>query len=159
MPVISRIRILTLATAALAIVAVTVAAPSWSQANRGAQLIKYRQSTYSVLGTQFGIMGAMASGKAPYDAKVFQLAAERAAYMSTIAADTFAAGSDTGAPTKARPEIWSQQAEFQKLIKDLQDRTAALATAARSGNLDTVKPAFGAAGQACKACHDKYKLD
>ena len=52
------------------------------------------------------------------------------------------------------------QAEFQKLMTDLRDKTAALSAAAKTANnVDAVKAAFGAAGQACKACHDKYKAD
>jgi cytochrome c556 len=27
----------------------------------------------------------------------------------------------------------------------------------KTGNLDQVKKAFGATGQACKACHDDYR--
>ena len=44
-------------------------------------------------------------------------------------------------------------------MKDFTDKSAALAVAAKSNNLDTIKPAFGAAAQTCKACHDKYKAD
>ena len=136
------------------------AAPLLAQnANRGAQQIKFRQSAYTILSAQMGVMGAMASGKAPYDAKAFQTAADRAAVLASIASESFPAGSDTGAPTKAKPEIWTQQADFQKLMKDLTDRSAAVAQAARSNDLDTVKPAVGALGGSCKACHDKYKLD
>jgi hypothetical protein len=36
---------------------------------------------------------------------------------------------------------------------------AMLRMAAKSNNLDTIKPAFGAAAGTCKACHDKYKAD
>ena len=154
-----RTRVLSTVTL-VALGAAVAAAPLLAQnANRGAQQIKYRQSAYTILGAQMGIMGAMASGRAPYDAKAFQTAADRAAVLASIAAETFPAGSDTGAPTKAKPEIWAQQAEFQKLMKDLTDRSTALAQAARSNNLDTIKPAVGALGGTCKACHDKYKLD
>jgi len=34
-----------------------------------------------------------------------------------------------------------------------------LAAATKTGNLDAVKTAFGAAGQTCKACHDAYRKD
>ena len=62
-------------------------------------------------------------------------------------------------PTKAKPEIWRNEAEIGRLMTDLQSKTAALATAAKGGNVDAAKAALGAAGQTCKACHDKYKLD
>lgn len=130
---------------------------SFAQDARVAAQVKLRQSAYTVLGAQMGAMGAMASGRAPYDAAAFRLAAERAAFMATIVSDTFPAGST--ANSKAKPELWQQQADFQKLMKDMQAKTAALATAAKGSDLEAIKPVFGAAGASCKACHDKYKMD
>ncbi len=121
--------------------------------------IKYRQSLYTVIGNNFGPLGAMATGKAPFDAALFQRNAARVAFLSTIAPEVFPAISRSGAPTKAKSQIWENKAEFDRLMKDFQDKTAALATASKSGTLDGVKAAFGAAGNACKACHDKFKAD
>jgi cytochrome c556 len=146
-----------LALAALALVAAgTVQAQGSKEAE---QAIAYRKAAYTVLYNNFGPLGAMATGKMPYDAKLFQSRAERVAFMATITPDVFPAVSKSGAPTKAKPEIWDNQAEFTKLMKDLTDKTAALAVASKSGSLDTIKPAFGAAAQTCKACHDKFKAD
>ncbi|MFO1427328.1 MAG: cytochrome c [Steroidobacteraceae bacterium] len=144
------------------LLAALVAAPTaraQAQDNRNAQAIKYRQSAYTVLVAQFGVMGAMVQGKIPFDAKTFQTRAQRSAFMAQILPELFPAGSDSGAPTKAKPEIWQQTAEFQKLMKDVQDKLAALDKAAAGGTLESVKPAFQAASQACKACHEKYKND
>lgn len=140
-----------------AAVLVALPATTLAQDARVAAQVKLRQSAYTVLGAQMGAMGAMASGRAPYDAAAFRLAAERAAFMATIVSDTFPAGST--ANSKAKPELWQQQADFQKLMKDMQAKTAALATAAKGSDLEAIKPAFGAAGASCKACHDKYKMD
>ena len=140
------------AAALLALPATTLA-----QDARVAGQVKLRQSAYTVLGAQMGAMGAMASGRAPYDAAAFRLAADRAAFMATIVSDTFPAGSAGNG--KAKPELWQQQADFQRLMKDMQAKTAALATAAKGSDLEAIKPAFGAAGASCKACHDKYKMD
>lgn len=134
-------------------------APAAAQNKPGEQAIKYRQAVYSVIGTNFGIAAAMATGKMPYDAKAFQTRVDRTAYLAVMAGETFGPGTDSGAPTKAKKEIWSSQPEFQKLMKDMQDKTAALAVAAKSNDLDKIRPAFGAAGGACKACHDKFKAD
>jgi cytochrome c556 len=40
----------------------------------------------------------------------------------------------------------------------MQGDVVKLAAAAKTGNLDSVKTAFGAAGQ-CKACHDDFRKD
>jgi cytochrome c556 len=45
------------------------------------------------------------------------------------------------------------------MMRDLQDKTRALAAAAKGGDQNAAKAALGAAGQTCKACHDKYKAD
>lgn len=132
-------------------------ASAFAQDARVAAQVKLRQSAYTVLGAQMGAMGAMASGRAPYDAAAFRLAADRAAFMATIVSDTFPAGS--AANSKAKADLWQQQADFQRLMKDMQGKTAALATAAKGNDLEAIKPAFGAAGASCKACHDKYKMD
>ena len=136
-----------------------VATVAEAQQNRAAQQIKYRQAVYTVLGAQFGAMGAMARGNVPWDAKAFATAADRAAFMATVAPDTFPVGSDTGAATEAKPDIWKNPEDFSRLMRDLQDKTRALAAAAKGGDPAAAKAALGAAGQTCKACHDKYKAD
>ena len=145
--------------AALALVAATLVSPGFAQDARVAQQqVKLRQAVYTVLGTHFSQMGAMVQGRMPYDAATFRTAAERVAFMATVAADTFPQGSLT-ANSKAKPELWQNAAEFQTLMKDLRDKSAALSVASRSGGLDAARPAFLAAAGTCKACHDKYKLD
>ena len=37
--------------------------------------------------------------------------------------------------------------------------SAKLNAAAKTGNLDAIKTAFGAVGQSCKACHDDFRKD
>lgn len=129
-----------------------------AQDARAAQQVKLRQSAFTVLGAQMGLMGAMASGRAPYDANVFRVAAERGAFMATYVPELFPSGSITS-NSKAKAELWQQSADFQRLMRDLQSKTAALATAAKGSDLEAIKPAFAAAGASCKACHDKYKAD
>jgi cytochrome c556 len=147
-----------LATAALLATA-TLAPIVQAAGDPGAQAIKYRQSAYTVLVAQFGYMGAVVGGKMPYDAKAFQVRADRSVVLGQILSEVFPAGSDKGAPTEAKPEIWQQQPEFRKLLGDTQDKLGALSKAAASGNLETIKPVFAAAAESCKTCHKKYKND
>ena len=142
---------------ALALVSAGVAQAQGSKEAQAA--IQYRQSLYTVVYNNFGPLGAMASGKAPFDAAVFRRNAARVAMLSTIAPEVFPEVSKTG-KTAAKPEIWANKAEFDKLMKDFQDKAAALSTAAASAtSVDGVKAAFGATGAACKACHDKFKVE
>jgi cytochrome c556 len=41
----------------------------------------------------------------------------------------------------------------------MQEELAKLNVAAKGGNLDAIKTAFGAAGQTCKACHDDFRKE
>ena len=63
----------------------------------------------------------------------------------------------TRARTKAKPEIWTEQAKFKENNDKLVAETAKLSAAAKTGNLDAVKTAFAATAGTCKACHDAYR--
>lgn len=60
-------------------------------------------------------------------------------------------------PTKAKPEIWTEQAKFKDAGDKAMAETAKLAAAAKTGNLDALKTAFAATAGTCKACHDAYR--
>lgn len=142
----------------LAIAVATLSAPALAQFQKPEDAIKYRKSVMTVMGQHFGRIGAMASGKAPFDAKV---AADNAAIVETLsklAWAGFVAGTDKG-DTRALPEIWTEQAKFKEYADKMQSDVSKLPAAAKTGNLDSVKTAVGAAGQSCKACHDDYRKD
>ncbi len=142
---------LTLAAAALA-----VAAPASAQFAKPEDAIKYRQSALFVMAQHFGRIGAMANGRVPFDAKAAADNAEVVADMAKLPWAGFVAGSDKGA-TKAKPEIWAEQAKFKEASDKLVAESTKLAAAAKTGNLDAVKTAFGATAGTCKACHDAYR--
>lgn len=119
--------------------------------------IKYRQSAFSVMGTHFGRIGAVVRGDVPFNAAAVTANAEIVAAMSKLPYTAFGPGTETGGNTKAKPEIWKEKDKFDKGAADMQDAVGKLLVAARGGNLDDVKKAFGAAGQTCKACHDEYR--
>jgi cytochrome c556 len=147
-----------LASITLAAVVSTLSVPAMAQFQKPEDAIKYRKAALTVMATHFGRIGAMASDKAPFDAKV---AAENAAIVETMSKlpwAGFVAGSDKG-ETRAKPEIWAEQAKFNKGADDMQAAVAQLNTAAKTGNLDAIKTAFGAAGKSCKACHDAYRKE
>ena len=130
------------------------AAPSFAQFQKPEDAVKYRQSALFIMSQHFGRIGAMASGRAPFDAKVAADNADIVAEMSKLPWAGFVAGADS---TRAKPEIWKDAAKFKELNEKLQAETAKLAAAAKTGNLDNVKTAFGATGAACKACHDNFR--
>lgn len=142
------------AAATLAALTLGAALPAAAQFAKPEDAIKYRQSSLRVMGTHFGRIGAMVNGRIPFDATAAQQNAEIATMMSTLPWQGFGAGTEGG---KAKPEIWKEAAKFKELQDDMGKKVLALNAAAKTGNLDTIKTAFGAAGASCKACHDAYQ--
>ncbi len=143
-----------LSTLALACAAFALAAPAQAQFQKPEDAIKYRQSALSVMGTHFGRVGAMVNGRVPFDAKVAADNVDIVAAMAKLPWAGFGAGTEGG---KAKPEIWKEQAKFKESSDNLQAETIKLVAAAKTGNLDTLKAAFGATAGTCKACHDAFQ--
>lgn len=148
----------TIPTLLLALGAATLSVPAAAQFAKPEDAIKFRQSALTVMGTYFSRLGAMANGKAPYDAAVAAADAELVAMVSHLPWQAFGPGTDKGRETAARPEIWQEQAKFKERAEKMQSTVAqTLLPAAKSGNLDQLKAAFGPAAQSCKACHDDFR--
>lgn len=145
------------ATLVIAAVAFGVSAPASAQFEKTEDAIQYRQSALFVMGQHFGRIGAMANGKAPYDAKAAQDNADIVATLAHLPWVAFGPGTDKGARTKAKPNIWTEQAKFKEHADKMQTATTQLAAAAKTNNLDNLKVAFGDAAKSCKACHDNYR--
>ena len=140
----------------LLLVAIFASVAQHAVAQKPEDAIKYRQGVFRVIGWNFGSMAAMAKGKKPYDAEEFARNAEIVAFMSKLPLEGFTPGSETG-DTKAKPEIWLDMDDFKAKLEKMQQEVTALAKVAKTGNLDASKDQLGEAGQACKACHDKYR--
>ena len=122
-------------------------------------IIRYRQSAYTVLLWNWMPMNAMVRGRIPFDAAEFARRADRVAALTPQLLEGFPEGSGTGAPTEAKPEIWTDFADFTAKMKDLERESAALSTIAKSGDEAKMREQFAKVGGACKACHDKYKAE
>lgn len=141
----------------LAATLAALAAPASAQFAKPEDAIKYRQSALSVMGAHFGRIGAMTSGRVPFDAKSAADNADIVATMAKLPWAAFGPGTDKGGNTKAKPEIWIDQAKFKEDSDKLVLETTKLAAAAKTGNLDNIKTAFAATGGSCKTCHDAFR--
>jgi cytochrome c556 len=147
--------ILSIMSAALAF---ALALPAQAQFAKPEDAIKYRKASFTVMSAHFGRLGAMANGRVPYDAKA---AAENAEVVSALAKlpwTAFGDGTDKG-ETRAKPEIWKESAKFKEASDKMVAEMGKLNTAAKAGNLDALKAAFGPAAASCKACHDNFRKD
>ena len=134
------------------------AIPAQAQFAKPEDAIKYRKAGFNIMAAHFGRLGAMAQGKVPFDAKVAAENADVLAVVAKLPLTAFVEGSDKG-ETRAKPEIWKEAAKFKEAADKNQAEMAKLVTAAKTGNLDNLKAAFGSAAPTCKACHDSFRKD
>lgn len=147
--------ILNLLAAAMAL---TLAVPAQAQFAKPDDAIKYRKASFTVMATHFGRLGAMANGRLPYDAKVAADNAELVTTMSKLPWAAFGEGTDKG-ETRAKPEIWKESAKYKEAADKMQAEMAKLNMAAKAGNVEALKAAFGPAAASCKDCHDNFRKD
>ena len=143
----------------LTLIAVSTAAISFSASAQFAKpedAVKYRKAAFTVTAAHFGRMGAMAQGKAPFDAKIAAENAEIVANMAKLPWHAFGEGTET-AETKAKPEVWKQNAKFKEAADKFQAESVKLVAATKTGKEDAFKAAFTATQGTCKSCHDDFK--
>lgn len=118
--------------------------------------MEYRQSTFKMVGQHFGAMAAMVKGKVEYDAAAFAKNAEAVAMLSQLSGNGFVT-EGTHKKSRVKKAVWENKADFDKKVTEFQTASAALAEAAKSGELDKAKAAFGGVGKTCKGCHTDYR--
>ena len=115
--------------------------------------VKARQELMGVIGMNTKVLGEMAGGKTAFDA-----AAAGAAKAALVAASA-----DIGAKfelqatdpkSEAKPEIWTNWADYQAKATAL--NTAA--TALDATTVEGVQAGMAGVGGSCKACHSAYRL-
>ncbi len=124
-----------------------------------AQAINVRKAIFTLIGSNFRPVGDVLQGRAAYESVDVPKSAGRVAFLAGLLNEAFPDNSASG-DTRARPEIWSNRADFDKRVKDFQDHSAALVQIAareKSGS-DAFKAAAAAVGQDCKGCHENYKV-
>ena len=124
-------------------------------------VVKYRQSVYTIIGWNFKPIGAMVKGEIPFDAAAVARHAQYVEMMSKAAPEGFAKGTgpDVVKNTEAKPEIWTKWSEFETKMTNFQQEAAKLAEAAKSGKEADIKAQFGKTAETCKACHKEFRKD
>jgi cytochrome c556 len=140
-----------MATAGLAI-AVVFAGFAWAQGS--ADIVKQRLDVMKGFGESYGEIAKVVSGESK---DVAGVAASTAAWDAAArkVADLFPAGSgpESGVETRAKPEIWSDQAGFKAAVATLVAATGKLADVAKNGELKVIGAQLDEVGKACGGCH------
>ena len=143
---------------ASALLLLAMGLPAQAQFAKAEDAIKYRKASFTVMAAHFSRLGAMANGRAPYDAMAAASNADVVAAMSKLPWAAFGEGTDKG-ETRAKPEIWKEADKYKEAADKMQAEIVKLNTAAKAGNIDALKAAFGPAAATCKACHDNFRKD
>jgi cytochrome c556 len=153
----------------LVVLAVTIAVgvplAAVAQQPKPEEAIRARQAIMRVMALNFGPIGKMASGDAPFDKSVFQTNAARLeSVWSMNAGQYFVPGTDKPVQgskiaefTSAKPEIWKEGDKFKQVAMQADQAIKNLAQTAKSGDEKEMKAAAGEVGKSCKACHDSFR--
>lgn len=103
-------------------------------------------------------LGGMLRNRIPYDEAGFIAGAAELDRLSREPWQHFPAVADDER-SKANPELWQRQEQFQKMARDLEQATAALvqATTAPPLRRSALEPAMQAVEDSCEACHKAFR--
>ena len=118
--------------------------------------IKQRQAIMEDNGKAMGLVGKMAKGETPYDAKAAAAAMKSIHDHMPKFVTLFPVGTEKGEKTRAKAAIWANKKDFEDWGKQLQDDTTKAQEAA-AGGLDSFKTALAGVGKTCSGCHDDYR--
>jgi len=99
-------------------------------------------------------LATIAKKQAPFDAEVVTASATTIAENLKKAQGLFPAGSG-GGESRAKPEIWTDAAGFEKGMNDAHAAAVALQSVKDEA---AFLPALRTLGASCKNCHDMYRL-
>jgi cytochrome c556 len=129
--------------------------------NAARQAVDERKAVYKLIGANFKPIGNVLKGSTQYDAATIQKSIDRVVFLSGLLDEAFPENSNLGDPeTKAKADIWTNRADFEKKEKDFQSHVLALQKVNETEKeaTEAFKTAAAAVGQDCKACHDDYRL-
>lgn len=144
-------RKLSAAVLAASLVATSIAVASDSPQHQRHELMEG-------VGDAAKVVGGMLRGQTEYDAAAVMESLQTWDDASAKFGDLFPAGSETGEGTEAAPAIWEDRDGFNAALKDWADAVDA-AIAAAPATLEEGKPVLGPIFQACKGCHDNYRIE
>ena len=120
-------------------------------------IIKYRQNVMKAIGGHTSAAGAIVQGKVDYKSDLLEHARSMQALTRNIPA-LFPKDSDFG-DTRAKDEVWSKRADFEKRANDAKAKVEVFAKAVQGGNQQTIAASFKDVGESCKACHKDFRKE
>ena len=154
-----KLRNLVAASIALALTSTAMAQVIGKQEDQ----IRWRQSAYHTMAWSMGRIKANVEGTYNKD-QVVEAANVIQAIANSKMGSLYQAGSDKGKgwkETRLKPEFFKPENkdELGKVAGGFNKEANEMAKVAAAGDAAAVKAQFGKLGEACKACHDKFRQE
>ncbi|HWH18482.1 MAG TPA: cytochrome c [Allosphingosinicella sp.] len=121
-----------------------------------AEIVAARQAAFHMSGAHMGNMRALAEGGG--DPKSAAYAARGVARWARVLPTLFPANTAPITPSRARPEIWANKADFNAKAAAFAEAATRMADAAQSGDSAGFAAQWRATSATCTACHDLYQV-
>lgn len=122
------------------------------------QVVSKRQALFKKFTKTLEPMGLVARDRQDYVKASFVASAEALQELARQPWPYFTADGNYP-PTRARPEVWSQAAEFKQAQDKFLAATDALVQVAGSADLSAIRASIEAVQASCKSCHDQFRFD
>jgi cytochrome c556 len=135
------------------------AATTLAQPSPPSDAIAARKAQFHGIGAAFKAVMDELKKDAP-DKAVLAASADKIAANLKAVRTLFPDGSGPapGVKTHARPEIWTDRAEFDRLNLAATNQAGVFGAAARGGDMAAIQAQAKALGGACQSCHQKFRL-
>jgi cytochrome c556 len=150
---------------ALALVALGISSGAFAQM-KPEDAMKFRQSGYSFMAWNMGKIKAQAVDNAvPFNKEqVLNAALAIKGVANSGMGALYLPGTDkevNGRKTRVKPELFDpkNKEELGKIATNFVQQANKLADVAAGGDQKAIAAQFGDLGKACKACHDKFRID
>ena len=132
---------------------VAFAGNAWADAHGETPQIQHRVAVMKIIGGDIGAIAKVAKGEAEYSPALVERAKRMEALSKTVMV-LFPEGSQG---RRAKAEIWSDWAGFEKASNAVSDAMPALVSAVESGDKGQIGAALGAVGKSCGGCHKPFR--
>jgi cytochrome c556 len=150
-----QIKLKTFVPVVLLVSAISVTAVTAHSMSTGNADADKRIGLMKELGSNMKAIADVAKGEAAYSPALNDNA-KRINEIAKMMPDLFPAGSDTD-KDRAKPEIWSNGAEFSAAAMDFEKASAALVAAVSTGDQGKIGAALGGTGKTCGGCHKPFR--
>lgn len=125
-------------------------------------MIKFRQSAYTVMSWNMGTIKGQVEGESYDQARVAAAANSIAAIANSGMGALYAPGTDQGKgwkETRLKSEFFTEQDKVREVGTNFVQQANKLQEVAMNGDKAAVATQFGEVGKACKACHDNFRTE